>query len=62
MEEGDLVCVVLGCSVPLILRRVVGFGEHYINLGDAYVHGFMSGEALLGLQSGKYTSKFFEIH
>jgi hypothetical protein len=43
MEEGDVVCVLLGCKVPLILRPV---GDNFKVVGDAYVNGFMNGEAL----------------
>jgi hypothetical protein len=48
-EEGDYVCVLLGCKVPVILRSV---GDKFRIIGDAYVNGFMGGEALKGVEDG----------
>ena len=46
-ECGDIVCILLGCSVPIILRKVAGsVEESYIFVGESYVHGMMAGEAL----------------
>ena len=55
-ELGDLVCVILGCPVPLLLRAVEegkndsGAGtvdsQRYRLLGECYVHGFMNGEVM----------------
>lgn len=42
-QEGDLICVLLGCGVPVILRRE---GDHYIFIGVCYTHGTMDGEAI----------------
>ncbi|OAQ68823.1 HET domain-containing protein [Pochonia chlamydosporia 170] len=42
-EAGDLVVVFYGATVPYIIRRVA---NGYILIGDAFVHGFMCGEAL----------------
>jgi len=41
-QRGDKVCVLLGFAVPFILRRK---GEHYVLIGDCYMHGLMQGEA-----------------
>lgn len=63
-RAGDEVVVVLGCEVPVVLRRVEGAdgeGERWLNLEDAYVHGFMAGEAVEGLESGKYELRLYEI-
>ena len=38
--EGDLVCVI---RVPVVLRRVL---EHYVFVGECYVHGLMDGEEM----------------
>lgn len=59
VASGDIVCVILGCRVPLILREQ---GEHYATVGDAYVHSFMHGEALRGLGSGIATVEEFSIY
>jgi hypothetical protein len=43
VTESDLVCILPGCSVPMILRRE---NWHYKLVGDSYVHGMMFGEVL----------------
>ncbi|KAI0174644.1 heterokaryon incompatibility protein-domain-containing protein [Pestalotiopsis sp. NC0098] len=44
-RKGDLVCVLLGCSVPVVLREVhVGQQSMYRFIGECYLHGFMNGE------------------
>jgi hypothetical protein len=48
-EEGDHICIIFGCSVPVILREIRFQGEVYFKLvGEAYIHGMMDGEALSG--------------
>ncbi|KAH7381815.1 heterokaryon incompatibility protein-domain-containing protein [Cadophora sp. MPI-SDFR-AT-0126] len=42
-RKGDLVVVLLGCSVPLVLRRE---GKAFELVGECYLDGFMNGEAL----------------
>jgi len=42
--KGDLICVLLGCSVPVLLRERDGGAFEFI--GECYVQGFMNGEAL----------------
>lgn len=45
----DVVCVLLGCSVPVIMRMVIlaGSSEHvYQVMGEAYIHGMMDGQAV----------------
>ncbi|KAL1592706.1 hypothetical protein SLS60_011122 [Paraconiothyrium brasiliense] len=44
-EVGDAVWVVLGVSVPFVMREV---GGGWKMLGEAYVHGVMDGEVLEG--------------
>ncbi|KAF2678005.1 hypothetical protein K458DRAFT_377328 [Lentithecium fluviatile CBS 122367] len=52
-EKGDLVCVLAGCTVPVILRKRKGPDGscHFELIGEAYVHGNMDGEAMSGLSS-----------
>ncbi|OCK74488.1 hypothetical protein K432DRAFT_262851, partial [Lepidopterella palustris CBS 459.81] len=47
-EAGDIVCILLGCSVPVVLKRVKGHREIsvYQLVGEAYIHGMMDGEAV----------------
>ena len=48
VQDGDLICIIFGCSVPVVLRKIVSdemTGEHHYKLvGDCYVHGMMDGE------------------
>ena len=44
---GDLICVLLGCYTPLLLRPTSD--SQYQLVGSYYVPGFMNGEAFLGL-------------
>jgi hypothetical protein len=48
-QNGDIVCIVLGCNVPLLLRPVSRAGEVPLVMrviSEAYVYGVMKGEAL----------------
>jgi ankyrin repeat protein len=45
-SQGDVICVLLGCSVPVILRKMHQIGNCYELIGESYVHGIMDGEAL----------------
>lgn len=58
MREGDVICIVFGCSVPLVLRPV---GDYFTLVGDCYVHGFMQGEAIALLESGKVVEETFDL-
>lgn len=42
-RSSDLVCVPLGCSTPIILRKI---NEGYKYVGDVYVDGYMYGKAV----------------
>jgi Heterokaryon incompatibility protein (HET) len=58
VQEGDIVCVLLGYSVPVILRLV---GDHYLFVGDCFAYGLMDGEALLDFAEGKAVLQEFTI-
>lgn len=58
-KEGDVVCVLLGCSYPVILRSE---DDHYVLIGEAYIDDFMNGNAIDGLESGELVLEIFEIH
>jgi hypothetical protein len=45
-KPNDQICVLLGCSTPLILRPIAN--EQHQIVGECYVHGLMNGEAFLG--------------
>lgn len=59
LEKGDQLCVLFGCSEPVILRPVY---DHHILIGHAYVHGYMDGEAVRGVEAGKEEPVDFFIH
>ncbi|KAF4457612.1 hypothetical protein F53441_485 [Fusarium austroafricanum] len=55
--EGDVVVVLDGGKVPMVLRKIetkdgIEDGEVYRIVGSAYVHGFMDGEAEVGVTEG----------
>lgn len=43
-RQGDVVCLLLGCNVPIVLRAVEK--QHYKVVGSCYLHGIMEGEAM----------------
>ncbi|PMD52527.1 HET-domain-containing protein [Hyaloscypha bicolor E] len=43
MEKEDMICVILGCNVPLVLRKL---RDHYLLVGECFVWGLMDGEAM----------------
>lgn len=57
-KNGDLICIIFGCSTPIILR---GDGNTFKLVGEAYIHGIMNGEALDGIASQKYVARDFEL-
>lgn len=48
---GDSVCVVGGCSMPLVLRS--GDGQYDVLVGPCYVDDIMDGEAVNAVKSGE---------
>jgi hypothetical protein len=59
LQPGDLICVLLGCHVPVALRRV---GTHYEFIRSVYLDGIMFGEALEALERGEVELEDFELH
>ncbi|KAK4214205.1 heterokaryon incompatibility protein-domain-containing protein [Rhypophila decipiens] len=54
-RKGDLVCVLLGCNIPLVLRadhRQEGDIKKYTVIGEAYVDGYMNGESVADMDNG----------
>jgi len=50
-QNGDLICILAGCTVPVVLRRHRSTTNqvHYELIGEAYVYGKMDGEAMADL-------------
>lgn len=57
-QEGDLICVLYGCKVPVVLRPK---GKRFRLVGDAYLSHFMDGEALKGSKEGVEEPRDFEL-
>ncbi|KAI9772823.1 MAG: hypothetical protein M1840_008705 [Geoglossum simile] len=51
VQKDDIICVLLGCSVPVVLRQVDKDSFEYV--GECYVHGVMEGEAMQWLKTGE---------
>jgi hypothetical protein len=62
-EPGDLVCILLGCRFPVVLRRQGDrWPYHYTLIGETYVEGMMDGEAMKALKDGMFVLEEFEIY
>jgi Heterokaryon incompatibility protein (HET) len=48
-QQGDMICVLFGCSFPVIIRR---WNDHHVFIGDSYIHGIMDGQAIKMLNDG----------
>ena len=57
LAVGDKVCIIYGCSVPVILRPVKTYFKF---IGECFVHGMMEGEAIKGLN--QVTETNFLVH
>ncbi|KAK4443183.1 hypothetical protein QBC34DRAFT_488484 [Podospora aff. communis PSN243] len=44
-QIGDKVCIIFGCSVPLVLRKIVDT-DKYVLIGECYLDHTMDGEAM----------------
>ncbi|KAL2203444.1 hypothetical protein CC79DRAFT_1056587 [Sarocladium strictum] len=63
LQQGDVVCVLMGGAVPFILRPR-GDGDGYTLIGDSYVHGIMDGELVQAWEeaAGDFAHREFRIH
>lgn len=59
VKIGDIVCILLGCPIPMVLRPV---DDHYLLIGDIYLDGVMYGEAIKLLNKGKTELQDFVLH
>ncbi len=58
LQVEDIVCVPLGCSTPIILRKR---GEGYTFIGDVYVDGYMHGKAIDDWKNGRLELETFSL-
>jgi len=55
VKAGDHICILLGYSVPVILRPVSGTQQKGLCfVGESYVHGMMDGEIMMILDGKDY--------
>jgi hypothetical protein len=54
-QKGDMIYVLMGCNVPVILRKTERPTEFEF-VGECYLHGFMDGEALTIRDGDKVTA------
>lgn len=59
-RKNDIVCVLYGCSVPVVLREEEKGRFSFI--GECFVHGFMDGEAIDMLKTGDLGEHKWEIY
>jgi hypothetical protein len=59
IQSGDLVCILFGCSVPVILREHTS--NDYILIGECYVHRKMEGEHFFDRDLGSIKKQSFTI-
>jgi hypothetical protein len=59
IQKGDCVCVLQGCRVPVLLRKV---SDHYHFVSTCFVLGLMDGEAIQMVQKGEALIQQFNIH
>jgi hypothetical protein len=59
LKKGDKLCVLFGCSEPVILRQV---HDYHILIGSAFVPGYMKGKAVRGIEVGTEEPVDFFIH
>jgi hypothetical protein len=59
LRNNDLCCVLFGARVPFILRETQ---NHYLLVGECYLHGIMRGEAIDMWRNGDLQVQEFELH
>jgi hypothetical protein len=57
-KRGDVISILFGCSTPMVLRPV---GSHHQLIGEAYVHGIMSGEGTMDYLRDRQRSEMFRL-
>ncbi|KAH8600709.1 hypothetical protein B0O99DRAFT_609287 [Bisporella sp. PMI_857] len=59
VEKGDIICILLGCQYPVILRPNK---EGYSVVGECYIDDAMQGEAMAWLDSGDCQVEEFTLY
>lgn len=58
VQKGDLVCLILGCATPMVLRPV---GKNFEVVGEIYMEGMMHGEAMAIVEEEEMILQEFEL-
>ncbi|VUC30110.1 unnamed protein product [Clonostachys rosea] len=59
MKEGDIICILLGCKAPVVVRPN---GSGFKLVSAVYIEPLMKGAAMEDLENGLYDLECFEIH
>ncbi len=59
-KEGDTICILLGCSVPVVLRDIGDSAFEFV--GECYIHGLMEGEFMHLASENAWKPERIEIH
>lgn len=60
-QKGDVVCILLGCSIPLVLRPSPGGDGTFTLVGECYLDEYMNGEILQGVGAQRRETREFRI-
>ncbi|MCJ1394390.1 hypothetical protein MMC18_007268 [Xylographa bjoerkii] len=60
MKSGDIICVLFGGRTPFVLRPRPN-SDHYVFIGECYIHGWMHGEAIEKWEQGKLQNEYFTL-
>ncbi|KAK0751844.1 heterokaryon incompatibility protein-domain-containing protein [Schizothecium vesticola] len=60
-EKGDVVCILLGCSIPLVLRPSPSGANTFTLVGECYLDEYMNGEILQGVGAQRRETREFCI-
>jgi hypothetical protein len=62
-QVGDFLCILYGCTVPVLLRRQedIDGKEYFQVIGESYVHRMMDGEALAIIKATRIGEENFEL-
>jgi hypothetical protein len=64
VKATDVVCILFGCSVPVVLRRVphdLEAMQSFRLIGTCYVHGHMEGEGFVGISESEIEDRSMEF-
>jgi hypothetical protein len=59
-KQDDLICILFGCSIPVLLWPRSNHG--YEVIGEYYIQDFINGEAIKRVKGGKYKQETFDIY